>query len=203
MKRHPARRSLALVLAICVFGAADTLIKGGHGGARNAVANISAPWLLISFLSAAIIAPRRISLGALVGALSTCAALVSYSTIRALRAFHTGGHAGLAANVTSALTNRWFLLGVAGGAALGAVGSRLARRRQWMAVALVVGSVLLMEPIARIIWAVAKDEPARTLVPSPTVWAIEVAVGSAASLAVVLQNRQQRKRSDPSIHGSP
>ena len=68
---------------------------------------------------------------------------------------------------------------------------------------LVVGSVLLMEPIARIIWAVAKDEPARTLVPSPTVWAIEVAVGSAASLAVVLQNRQQRKRSDPSIHGSP
>ena len=203
MKRHSSQRCLVLVLAICVFGVTDALIKGGHGGARNAVANISAPWLLISFLSAAMIAPRRLSLGALVGMLSTCAALVSYTTVRALRGFHTGVHAGLTADLTSALTNRWFLLGVAGGAALGAAGSRLALRRQWMAVALVVGAALLMEPIARIIWALAKDEPARTLVPIPVVWTIEVAVGCAALLAVVLRTRQQHKRSHASIRGAP
>jgi Family of unknown function (DUF6518) len=203
VKRHSAQRCLVLVLAVCVYGAADALIKGGHGGARNAVANISAPWLLISFLSAAMIAPRRLSLGALVGMLSTCAALVSYTTVRALRGFHTGGRAGLITDLTSALTNRWFLLGVAGGAVLGAAGSRLALRRQWMALALVVGAALLMEPIARIIWALAKDEPARTLVPSPAVWAIEVAVGSAALVTVLLRNRRQRQCTDASIDGAP
>ena len=72
-----------------------------------------------------------------------------------------------------------------------------------MAVALVAGSVLVLEPVARIIWALAKEEPARTLVLSPAIWTIEVVVGCTAVLAGVLRNRQRGKHSDAPIYGAP
>ena len=201
MERHLGARCSLLILAIVAFGAADALIKGEHSRAHNAIANISAPWLLIPFLSAAVLAPRRLALGALVGTLSTSAALVSYTVVRTLKGFQAGGHAnGLISVLVSSLSNRWFLLGVVGGAALGAAGSRLALRRQWMVVALVVGSVLVMEPVARIIWALAREEPPRTLVPSPIVWTIEVVVGCTAVLAVVPRNMQRGKPPHAPIH---
>ena len=193
-----------MILAILVFGAVDALMKGHQGGTRNAVANISAPWLLISFLSAVLLAPRRLGLEALVGIVSTSVALVSYTIVRALRGFRSGGYPnGLMGPLTSSLANRWFLLGILGGAVLGVAGSKLALRRQWTAVALVVGSVLVMEPIARIVWALANQEPARTLLPIPVIWSIEVVLGCAAIFSVVLRNRQLHKRSHAPIDGAP
>jgi hypothetical protein len=94
--------------------------------------------------------------------------------------------------VISSLENRWFVLGVLGGAALGAVGSRLAVHREWAVVAVVVASVLVMEPGARIVWAIANGEPARTLVPSPVVWTIEILCGCTAALAVWLGRLRHR-----------
>jgi hypothetical protein len=105
--------------------------------------------------------------------------------------------------VLSPLTNRWLLLGVVGGAALGAAGSRLALRRQWMVVALVVGSALVMEPVARIIWALAKGEPARTLIPTPVVWSVEIMVGCAAMLVVVVRNLRRREHSAMPTRDAP
>ena len=71
-----------------------------------------------------------------------------------------------------------------------------------MTVALVVGSVLVMEPIARIVWALAKEEPARTLVPIPAVWSIEVVLGFAVLFAVVLRIRRRAEHADAPMHGA-
>lgn len=181
-----------VLLVICAFGALDAMIKGQHGGLRDVVANISAPWLLVPFLAAAALAPRRLTLGALVGVASSVVALASYSAVRTIRGLQSGHPHGVSAVVSSSLENRWFLLGVVGGAALGAVGGRLAVQRQWAVIAVVVASALVMEPAARVVHAIAKGEPARTLVPDPVVWTIEILCGCAAGLALWRRPRRLR-----------
>jgi hypothetical protein len=93
----------------------------------------------------------------------------------------------------SSLENRWFLLGVVGSAALGAVGARLAVHRQWAVMAAVVAAALAMEPAARIVYALTNDEPAGTLVPSPVIWTTEVLCGCLAGLAAGLTALRRRK----------
>jgi hypothetical protein len=119
MRRHDLLRSVAILLGVCVFAAVDAIVKGHHGGMRNAVGNVSAPWALLPFLAGAGARPRRRRAGALVGALSTVAALACYSVVRS-GAFGTGGrHGGVGSMLIAATGNRWFLLGAVGGAALG------------------------------------------------------------------------------------
>lgn len=168
------------------------MIKGRHGGVRDAIGNISAPWLLVPFLSAAALAPRRLAPGALAGVVSTVAALASYTVVRTLRGLPTS-HPHGSALLISSLENRWFVLGIVGGAALGAAGARLAVHRQWAVVAVVVASALAMEPAARVLYAVARGEPAGTLVPSPVIWTGEVLSGCAAALAAGLTALRRRK----------
>jgi hypothetical protein len=192
VRLRPVLRPLSVLLIVLAFGALDAMIKGQHGGTRDAVGNVSAPWLLVPFLSAAALAPRRITLGALAGAISTVVALASYTVVRTLRELQSGHPHGVSVMVSSSLENRWFLLGVFGGAALGCVGSRLAVHRQWAVVAVVVASVLVMEPTARIVYAIAKGEPARTLVPSPVVWTVEIVCGCAAGLVAWLRVPRRR-----------
>ncbi|HEY6474370.1 MAG TPA: DUF6518 family protein [Acidimicrobiales bacterium] len=193
MRLRPVLRTLSVLLIVCAFGALDAMIKGQHGGTRDAVGNISAPWLLVPLLSAAALAPRRLALGALGGVVSTVVAPAGYTVVRTLRGFQTGHPHGASAMVTSSLQNRWFLLGVVGGAALGAVGSRLAVHRQWAVVAVVVASVLAMEPAARVVYAIATGEPAGTLVPNPVVWTAEILCGCVGGLAASLRVLRQRQ----------
>jgi Family of unknown function (DUF6518) len=91
MRRHILLRTVLLLLVICAFGTVDAIVKGHHGGARNAIGNASAPWVLIPFLSAVFLKPR-LYLGALVGAASTAAALGSYLIARAVSGFDLGPH---------------------------------------------------------------------------------------------------------------
>jgi len=138
--------------------------------------------------------PRRLILGAVVGAVSTIAALAGYSLVRAAGGFPTGGqHRGAVSMMMAAVGNRWFLLGALGGAALGGLGSLLAARRQWEMVAAVVASLLVLEPATRIIWAITRGEAARTMVPSPAVWALEVLCGCAAGVGFWLRRVRQRR----------
>lgn len=127
MRRHALLRSLALLILLCAFATLDAIVKGHHGGVRNAIGNISAPWALIPFLSGAFVLPRRLIVGASVGAVSTVAALACYSLVRVGVGFEVGmQHRDASSMVIAAGGNRWFLLGALGGAGVGAVGSRLA-----------------------------------------------------------------------------
>jgi hypothetical protein len=192
MRRHALLRFALLLIFVCAFAALDAIVKGHHGGTRNAVGNVSAPWALLPFLSTAFVLPRRPMIGALVGAASTSAALACYSIVRE-GAFGVGGqHRDPSSAVIAAAANRWFLLGAIGGALLGAVGSWLAVKGQWGIVAAVVASLLVLEPAARVLWAIAQGNAARTMIPSPAVWGVEVICGCAAAVGFKLRRAWQR-----------
>jgi hypothetical protein len=182
MHRRTWLRPLLVFIVVCAFAAVDAVVKGHHGGARNAIGNVSAPWALIPFLAGAFVLPRRLALGAFVGAVSTVAALTCYSFVRAV-GFDAGGRSGRTTfDLGAAAGNRWFLFGIIGGIALAAAGSWLAARRWWAVVDAVVVSLLVLEPIARILWAVTRGEAVRTFVPNPVVWSAEIFCGCAAAV---------------------
>lgn len=108
------------------------------------------------------------------GALSTIAALASYSLARTARDAIPHVYVGM---TLAPLENRWFLLGTIGGAVLGALGTLLAKRRKWTLFVAFIASLLILEPVLRVTWAMIKGEPPRTLVPSAGVWWIEVLCG--------------------------
>ena len=83
MRRRAWLRLLILFVVICAFAAVAAVVKGHHGGVRNAIGNLSAPWVFVPFLAGAFVLPRRLALGALVGTASTAAALACYSFVRA------------------------------------------------------------------------------------------------------------------------
>jgi hypothetical protein len=174
VKRTSSQYAL-LLLGTLAFAATDAVVKGQHGGARNAVGDISATWALLPFLAGALTTSRRVFVrGAVVGATSTLIALAAYALVRAGLSSGVGSHhlAPLAS-----LGNRWLLLGLFGGAALGAIGAHLASRRRWSIVAGVAGSLLVLEPLTRIVWALSRGESPRLLLPSPVVWAVEIGCG--------------------------
>ena len=192
MRRQALLRFVLLLVVVCAFATLDAIVKGHHGGTRNAVGDVSAPWALLPFLSGAAVLPRRASIGALTGAASTLAALACYSLVR-LAAFGDGGrHRGVTSMFASAAENRWFLLGALGGAILGVAGSWLAAGRQWGVVTAVLACLLVFEPAARVLWAVSHGEAARTLVPSPVVWAVEVISGCAAVVGFRIRSARRR-----------
>jgi hypothetical protein len=191
MRRQGLFRLVLILVVVCAFAAVDAIVKGPHGGTRNAVGNLSAPWALIPFLSSAFALPRRRFTGAAVGAGSTLAALAYYSLVRR-GVFGEGGSRGLGSFVASAAGNRWFVLGAIGGAMLGATAAWLAAKGQWGMVTEVVASLLVLEPVARVLWAIAKGEGARTLVPTPAVWAVEILCGCAVALGFRLRTAWQR-----------
>jgi len=193
MQRRILLRTLLLTIVVCAFGAVDAVVKGHHGGTRNAIGNVSAPWALLPFVSAVFLMPRRFYLGALVGAAATTTALASYSVTRLVRDSDMGSHfRGANTIVIASLGNRWFLLGILGGAVLGAAGSWLAVRREWAVIAAVVALALVLEPVARIAWALGKGETFGTLVPSPAVWIVEITGGCAVGLGFWLRELRNR-----------
>jgi len=176
MRRSAWLRLLILFVVICAFAAVAAVVKGHHGGVRNAIGNLSAPWVLVPFLAGAFVLPRRLALGALVGTASTAAALACYSFVRA-----AGGGSGRASfDLIAASGNRWLLIGVIGGVGLGATGSWLAARGRWTVVTAVVAGLLVLEPVARMFWAITRGYPVGTFVPSPVVWSVEILCGCAS-----------------------
>jgi hypothetical protein len=191
MRRQGILRLVLILAVVCAFAAVDAIVKGHHGGTRNAVGNLSAPWALIPLLTSAFALPRRRFTGAAVGAASTVVALACYSLVR-MGAFGEGGSRGFGSFVASAAGNRWFLFGAIGGAMVGATAAWLAAEGRWGIVIAMVASLLVLEPAARVLWAIVKGEAAHTLVPTPAVWAVEILCGCAVALGFRLRTAWRR-----------
>ena len=168
-------RVVLLLLGIIAFAAADAAVKGHHGGTRNAIGNVSATWALVPFLAAAVLRSRRVILtGAIVGALSTALALGAYALVRtglcagARKSWRT--HDG---HVRQSLAAPWSCRR----RRTRRSGAYLAAGKHWNVVVAVSASLLVMEPLARLVWAFTRHEGAGTLLPSPTVWAVEIVCG--------------------------
>ncbi|MCL6446345.1 MAG: hypothetical protein K6T83_23345, partial [Alicyclobacillus sp.] len=70
---------LALVVSASVFfGAIMSIIKGNDVGLRDAIGNMSAPWLSLPFVAAVYAKLHRPVQGALVGLLATVCALTGF-----------------------------------------------------------------------------------------------------------------------------
>ncbi|MGO8861006.1 MAG: hypothetical protein ACLQRH_09600 [Acidimicrobiales bacterium] len=76
---------------------------------------------------------------------------------------------------------------------MGTAGSWLAARRWWAAANAVVASLLVLEPIARVPWAVKRGETVRTFVPDPVVWSVEIFCGCAAAVGLHLRRARYRQ----------
>ncbi len=182
MHRRVLLRPLLLFVVICGFAAVDAVAKGNHGGVRNAIGSVSAPWALIPFLAGAFVLPRRLALGAFVGAASTAAALSCYSVVRVVGFDASGQNGRSSFDLVTAAGNRWLLFGLIGGVALGAAGAWLAARQSWGLVIAVVASLLVLEPMARMLLAMTRGDAVTTFVPNPIVWSVEVSCGCALAV---------------------
>ncbi len=139
------RHRLLIVLSVAfVFGFMAAVLKGQGSGLRDEMGNLSAPWLLVAFVSGS--AHRQIRKGALAGLAATVIALAGFYAAVALTA--DLGSVGLRSDLTLAFRGniRYFAAGVVSGPTLGALGAWCSSRRSTQA-HVVVGLLLLGEPI--------------------------------------------------------
>lgn len=184
------RFASALVIALA-FGVTWSIVKGNGAGVRDAVGNLSAPWLLLPFLAGALAAKARPAMGAVVGLLATVAALAGFYVANAF-VLDLGPHP-LLMDVRLAVVagKRYFALALLSGPVFGALGGWWQRHRS-TSMAVLVTSLLVCEPLVWI--AVASWFPARNY---RGVLAGEAAVGLFACVAVALRLRSSSKPMRP------
>ncbi len=183
------RRLAAIVFAAVCFGVVMAVVKGQGAGARDALGNVSAPWLLVAFLGGA--SSRRSRLAPIAGLGVTVAALVGFYVAES-RVLDLGQHSWL---VDLQLTLRaggvYLLSALLSGPIFGALGGVWARRRSAMAAA-AVAVMFACEPLA--VWLYQDERGAGgagVLTHYPWLWGGEVLLGVAA--ATVLLGRYRRR----------
>jgi hypothetical protein len=183
----PAGRRLASVVAACLlFGVVAAVVKGQDTGARDAVGNLSAPWMALAFL-AGMSAPRPWG-GAVVGVAGTFAAFLAFYATEAA-VLDLGPHPWwVDLRLTLGSGRVYETWGVPAGIGFGALGALWSGRRL-RAAPLVLGGAFVAEPL--IVWALAHAHVwgDAFLLDYPMVWLTEVAIGIALVAAVVRRRR--------------
>lgn len=139
------RVALALVGAV-VLGIAIAILKGQSDGLRDAVGNLSGPWLLVAFWCGSL--ARRGPAGAVLGAVATVFALAGFCLGLALISDYGTTSAAASVHLAFRANTRYFAAGMISGPILGAFGA--IARRHAADRTLLTGAVLLAEPIATI-----------------------------------------------------
>src|SRR4051812_14716309 len=137
---------LGLVLPVAAaFGVAVAVLKGGDAGVRDAIGNVSAPWLLLPFAAGSL--GRGPGRAALIGVAVVLAALAGFYVAQAF-VLDLGGHP-LRTNLALTLGagRPYYAAGLVTGALFGALGGLRGRYRRAL-VAAVVGLALIGEPFA-------------------------------------------------------
>ena len=155
------------------FGVAMSVFKGNDGGAvRNAIGNLSAPWLALAFVTGAAAGGGRVVGGALVGVLATFLALGGFYVANSF-VLHLGPHPWLT-DLRLAFGNGYFFRFAAlSGPVLGGLGAQWERTRSRPLVML-VASLFVFEPLAWLAYFGADYTS------DAAVWVAEAAVGVAA-----------------------
>jgi len=175
-------------LGALAFGVAMSVLKGNGGGVRDAIGNLSAPWLLLPFIAGAAAGARRVGRAALVGALVSFVALGGFYLANSF-VLHLGPHPWLVDVRLAVRGGRlWFARAVFSGPIFGALGGWWQQTGStWLGV--LVAGLLVCEPFA---W-LAYTRVQHTIYTSDTVvWAIEVAVGLGAAALVATVARPRR-----------
>jgi hypothetical protein len=165
------------------------VLKGNNGGdVRNAIGNLSAPWLLLlPFIAGAAAGERRVARAALVGVLVSLVALAGFYLANTF-VLGLGRHSWLEDVRLTFAGGRYFQLALLSGPVFGALGG-LWQRSGSRLLGVLVGGLLALEPF---VW-LAYERAGHAIYTSDTaVWAVEVAVGVCAAAVAATVARPRR-----------
>jgi Family of unknown function (DUF6518) len=167
------RRLAALVVAGAVFGISISVIKGNHAGVRDTIGNVSAPWLLLPFVSSAVAGRTKLAVGAAVGLTVSITAILGFYVSNAA-VLDLGPHPWLVDLRLAVEGGRMYVaLALLSGPMFGALGASWQRRRP-LALGIAVASLLVFEPVAWLLYQRGADSVVASY---PLVWAAEVSLG--------------------------
>ena len=172
------------VLGAIAFGVVVAAVKGQESGVRDALGNLSAPWVLVPFLAGS----RFLSVwrGAAVGVAVTLAAFLGFYVAEAA-ILDLGPHPWY---VDLKLTVGWNVYeswGIVSGMLYGALGALWSSRRSVTAAA-AVGVAFVAEPlIVLLLWRAGVWGDGGLLLHYPWMWSAEVLVGFAGVAYAVMQ----------------
>lgn len=156
MRGRDVGRVALLVMAAAAFGALESIVKGNDAGVRDGIGNLSAPWVIVPLLAGAVGSRGNTLLGALVGLLTSLAALVGFYMANAF-VLDLGPHSSLHdIGLTLNVGNMWFKAGAMSGPAMGAVGA-WASRRGGLVLAWSVVGLVVFEPLVVYLAYLASD----------------------------------------------
>src|SRR4051794_3508829 len=165
----------SLGLGALVFGAAIAVSKGQDAGFRDALGNLSAPWVLVPFIAGT--RARGFWRGALLGLAVTLLALLGFYVAEAA-VLDLGSHPWW---VDLQLTVKWNVYdswGILSGLLYGSFGARWSARRSLVA-GIAVGLAFIGEPVIAFLLAHVGIWDAE-LLHYTWLWAAEVIAGAAA-----------------------
>jgi hypothetical protein len=197
--KYVSTRVIAIILIAVAFGTAAAVLKGGDAGVRDAIGNISAPWLLLPYFAGTLTRGRV--RGAVMGAMACLAALLAFYVTEAF-VLELGGHPVLTnLALTIGAGRMYFAAGAVCGPLFGAIGG-LHTRFRLVVTAAVVGLALVGEPLAVFVWLAHMGmSPSDTglVVQYPALWIGEVCLGLVLGLRLLtggIQGTAQRQTSE-------
>jgi hypothetical protein len=185
---HWGRVLLLLLFGAIAFGVLVAVIKGDDVGVRNALGNMSAPWVIVPFLAGTL--SSRAWHAALIGVATTLAAFFGFYLAEAV-ILDLGPHPWYVdLKLTLGSGHLYEIWGTPVGLIYGLLGWLWASRSS-AAAALAVGLAFVSEPLIVLALRRADLWGGGGLFDYPWLWATEVAIGLAA-IAYALATAQPR-----------
>jgi Family of unknown function (DUF6518) len=179
MRRDLLGKSVVVIGGALAFGAVVSTVKGNGGGVRDAIGNVSAPWLILPFVAVLYMRVRSPLRGSLVGLAASLAALTGFYVTNSV-VLQLGPHTWTDdLRLTVGAGRMFFALAVMSGPFFGAIGAWWNRTRsRWLAV--LVAALFVLEPLASWLYGLVAHRTASGLAP---VWFGELALGVCACAA--------------------
>jgi Family of unknown function (DUF6518) len=184
-------RKSAVVVGAVAFGAVVSVVKGNGAGLRDAIGNISAPWLILPFAAALCWRVRSPLRGALVGLGASLLALIGFYCANSI-VLELGPHGwGDDLRLAVSAGRLYFALAIVSGPCFGFLGAWWNRTpSRWAAI--LIAALLVFEPLVTWLYGVLAVHHASSGL--ALVWFGEIILGLCACAAVALTPRPSRRR---------
>jgi Family of unknown function (DUF6518) len=193
MRNDRLRKFAVVVGGALAFGALVSIVKGNGAGLRDAIGNVSAPWLMLPFLAVLSVRVRSPLRGSLVGLAASLVALSGFYVTNSF-VLELGPHSwGDDLRLTVTAGRMFFALAVVSGPLFGAIGAWWNRTHsRWLAV--LVAALFLFEPLASWLYGLVERRSTSGLA---LVWFGELALGvcTCAATAALTRRAQRGSRS--------